>query len=266
LEALEQRMLLATIQGSLLEDMNADGDITTDPPLQLAEVTIYLDENNNGVWDEDEISTVTATDGTYQFPNLDVGDYTVAQVIPKNWLQTSPTPAAAPSQLGDVQRDFDLAGLEAGPVGMALNNVADVLYVVDIDMGIYPVDPTTGQTPVGATDFTKPTSGTWDITIDSAGNFWGVDPAADLVVKFRQSQSDPSQAQILQQFPAPNPQAGDPYPVGIAWDHTDNTLWIADRDFQEIYHVDPVNEALICLLYTSPSPRDRQKSRMPSSA
>ena len=25
-------------------------------------------------------------------------------------------------------------------------------------------------------------------------------------------------------------------------------------------------EALICLLYTSPSPRDRQKSRMPSSA
>ena len=26
------------------------------------------------------------------------------------------------------------------------------------------------------------------------------------------------------------------------------------------------NEAYICLLYTSPSPRDRQKSRMPSSA
>ena len=26
------------------------------------------------------------------------------------------------------------------------------------------------------------------------------------------------------------------------------------------------NQALACLLYTSPSPRDRQKSRMPSSA
>ena len=26
------------------------------------------------------------------------------------------------------------------------------------------------------------------------------------------------------------------------------------------------NEHIICLLYTSPSPRDRQKSRMPSSA
>ena len=29
---------------------------------------------------------------------------------------------------------------------------------------------------------------------------------------------------------------------------------------------DLINEGNICLLYTSPSPRDRQKSRMPSSA
>ena len=28
----------------------------------------------------------------------------------------------------------------------------------------------------------------------------------------------------------------------------------------------PMNNPLICLLYTSPSPRDRQKTRMPSSA
>ena len=28
----------------------------------------------------------------------------------------------------------------------------------------------------------------------------------------------------------------------------------------------PVEEIMTCLLYTSPSPRDRQKSRMPSSA
>ena len=27
-----------------------------------------------------------------------------------------------------------------------------------------------------------------------------------------------------------------------------------------------ISKAIICLLYTSPSPRDRQKSRMPSSA
>ena len=38
---------------------------------------------------------------------------------------------------------------------------------------------------------------------------------------------------------------------------TDNTLNINGTFF---------NEATVCLLYTSPSPRDRQKSRMPSSA
>ena len=32
------------------------------------------------------------------------------------------------------------------------------------------------------------------------------------------------------------------------------------------YHFFETNKALICLLYTSPSPRDRQKCRMPSSA
>ena len=32
------------------------------------------------------------------------------------------------------------------------------------------------------------------------------------------------------------------------------------------YEVRPKNEDTDCLLYTSPSPRDRQKSRMPSSA
>ena len=34
--------------------------------------------------------------------------------------------------------------------------------------------------------------------------------------------------------------------------------------FASIYH--PVGLALICLLYTSPSPRDKRQSRMPSSA
>ena len=33
-----------------------------------------------------------------------------------------------------------------------------------------------------------------------------------------------------------------------------------------VYFLTPYKDNLICLLYTSPSPRDRQKSRMPSSA
>ena len=43
-------------------------------------------------------------------------------------------------------------------------------------------------------------------------------------------------------------------PVGVAVD-SDGLIYIADHDNNRV-----------CLLYTSPSPRDRQKSRMPSSA
>ena len=41
--------------------------------------------------------------------------------------------------------------------------------------------------------------------------------------------------------------------------HIGNSYWLQNRDIA----IDWYN---ICLLYTSPSPRDRQKSRMPSSA
>ena len=67
---------------------------------------------------------------------------------------------------------------------------------------------------------------------------------------------------------------------GIVFDNVDNTLIVADRErqwLQKLTHdgefvrgikTDHANPCDVdfCLLYTSPSPRDRQKSRMPSSA
>ena len=41
---------------------------------------------------------------------------------------------------------------------------------------------------------------------------------------------------------------------------------VFDRGFLFADAVYEVSSVLACLLYTSPSPRDRQKSRMPSSA
>ena len=61
-----------------------------------------------------------------------------------------------------------------------------------------------------------------------------------------------------------NPNADPNY--GIAPYNSANTISL-------VLHTDPTTGALVfptdiqtCLLYTSPSPRDRQKSRMPSSA
>ena len=46
-----------------------------------------------------------------------------------------------------------------------------------------------------------------------------------------------------------------------------NFFWTADPIAQMQYEYDKAVEDMKgCLLYTSPSPRDRQKSRMPSSA
>ena len=45
-------------------------------------------------------------------------------------------------------------------------------------------------------------------------------------------------------------------------------IYLTDGDVRNVYHhLKELTElGYICLLYTSPSPRDRQKSRMPSSA
>ena len=49
---------------------------------------------------------------------------------------------------------------------------------------------------------------------------------------------------------------------GLAKDDKERIDWIEN---QSLFNKDLLN-SYICLLYTSPSPRDRQKSRMPSSA
>ena len=41
---------------------------------------------------------------------------------------------------------------------------------------------------------------------------------------------------------------------------------VVDSDIKKSIELDAPNNIYDCLLYTSPSPRDRQKSRMPSSA
>ena len=46
----------------------------------------------------------------------------------------------------------------------------------------------------------------------------------------------------------------------IKWEHIGTKVFASDK-----YRI-TYEEVIDCLLYTSPSPRDRQKSRMPSSA
>src|SRR5678810_1489367 len=64
------------------------------------------------------------------------------------------------------------------------------------------------------------------------------------------------------QTPAPTAPAHEKYVVNKAWAQVPADLpWNAATS-----SIAPDGKGNVCLLYTSPSPRDRQKSRMPSSA
>ncbi len=253
LETLEPRMLLATIQGTLFEDLNGDGVRTPeDPALQMPGITVFLDQNQNGVLETGEDSRTTDANGYYEFTGLPVGDYTVAQLVPADWLQTTPTPAAASSQLGSVLENYDLSAYTDYPCGLARNEDTGTLYLVVNGTGIYPIDPATGSAPAGSTGFALPTPYTWDITIDNAGNFWGTDGSANLIVQFRQSLTDSTQSEVLQQFPIPYTDVSDPYPVGVAWDSTDSTIWVLDRLTEKVYHISPSDGSLLPEAFDAP--------------
>ncbi len=57
----------------------------------FANVTVYLDNNNDGKLDSGDSSTVTSSSGSYSFGNLPAGTYHVRQVVPANFKQTSPS-------------------------------------------------------------------------------------------------------------------------------------------------------------------------------
>ena len=79
----------ATISGVKWHDLDQDRVKDPNEPA-LANWTIYLDANNNGTLDNGELSTVTASDGTYSFTNLAPGRYRVAEVNQIGWDQTQP--------------------------------------------------------------------------------------------------------------------------------------------------------------------------------
>ena len=87
------------ISGQKWEDLNGDGVRDANEP-GLAGVTVYLDENNNGVFDDGESTRITTIDnpatpdidetGEYKFSNLLPDEYTVREVVTEGLEQTFP--------------------------------------------------------------------------------------------------------------------------------------------------------------------------------
>ena len=88
-----------SISGSKWNDLNGDGERNETEP-GLADWTIYLDDNQNGELDEDELFEVTDADGNYTFSDLPATTYTVAEVLQDGWQQTFP--GGSSSSLQDI--------------------------------------------------------------------------------------------------------------------------------------------------------------------
>lgn len=121
-------VLNGSIRGTIWNDLNRDGVRNknlagdfTDPGLN--NWTVCLDLNHNGVVDASEPKTHTDINGMYTFPNLQVGDYDIIEVVPSGW-ETAPTfgnnqTVAVLSGTESVARDFanfDLAVATPGSI------------------------------------------------------------------------------------------------------------------------------------------------------
>ncbi len=116
----------AEIHGVKWNDVNNNGVQDTGEP-GLGGWTIFLDDNQNGLLDAGETSTLTAADGSYSFTGLAPGSYTVAEELQPGWAQTHPSsPGNYVLSLaaGDVATDIDFGNRLAAEIsGMKWNDV-----------------------------------------------------------------------------------------------------------------------------------------------
>lgn len=101
----------AQIHGVKWNDWDNDGVKDPNEP-GLANWRIYLDENANGLWDNNEPNDLTDPNGNYSFTNLLAGTYRVAEEEQIDWTQTYPVDPVVTSQeaaIMQAQVEFLLA-------------------------------------------------------------------------------------------------------------------------------------------------------------
>ncbi|MGB3404703.1 MAG: DVUA0089 family protein [Microcoleaceae cyanobacterium] len=90
IELISATVETGSISGTKWNDLDGDGVRDDDEP-GLEDWTIYIDDNQNGELDDDEVSTTTDSDGSYSFTDLDPATYIVAEELQEGWIQTFPS-------------------------------------------------------------------------------------------------------------------------------------------------------------------------------
>ncbi len=84
-----------TVSGTKYNDVDGDGVIPEGGELGLQGWRIYVDYNNNSVWDNPaEPSAVSDVNGNYSITGVDPGNWNLREVAQLGWTQTSPAGGA----------------------------------------------------------------------------------------------------------------------------------------------------------------------------
>ena len=116
-----REILPGSISGYKWHDLDSDG-VWDNSEDALANWTIFIDADQDGVLDEGETSTVTDANGLYLFTGLNPGTYTIAEVQQANWVPTYPvTPGRIRLDRNDLRLDRYLGcGNSPGSLGRQL--------------------------------------------------------------------------------------------------------------------------------------------------
>ncbi|MDD2836095.1 MAG: SdrD B-like domain-containing protein, partial [Methanothrix sp.] len=101
-----------SISGTKFNDLDGDGTKDTGES-GLADWKIYCDENNDGNFQDGEISAITDANGAYTLANLVPGTYKVREVLKTGWAQTTPAANLYTVELADanaVDKNFGNRG------------------------------------------------------------------------------------------------------------------------------------------------------------
>jgi len=77
------------IHGGVWDDADGNGQWDTDET-GLVDWRVFIDEDDDGLWDPGESFEMTGPDGSYAFTDLAPGTYVVAEDVQDGWDQTSP--------------------------------------------------------------------------------------------------------------------------------------------------------------------------------
>ncbi|MBD2312594.1 carboxypeptidase regulatory-like domain-containing protein [Desertifilum sp. FACHB-1129] len=111
-----------SIAGTKFNDLNGNGiREPNDPP--IAGVQIFLDLNNDGLLNAGEPVAITDQQGVYGFAGLPPGTYTVREVVPPGFAQTTPSPTVTLAPGQNLGIDFGNRPLLGSISGIKFNDL-----------------------------------------------------------------------------------------------------------------------------------------------